>query len=49
MIMLTFLSAWILLEMAVIAGQHYGWVWWAAMHLLFFIVFAGLEVGFLQI
>ena len=47
--LLTFFAAWVILEIIVIAGQQSGiWLWTAA-HLGFFIVFAGMEVGFIQI
>jgi len=47
--MLTFFATWVVLEIIVIAGQRFG-VWlWAAAHISFFIVFAGMEVGFIQI
>jgi hypothetical protein len=47
--MLTFFAAWVLLEITVIAGQKLGMILWVIAHLAFFIVFAGLEVGFIQI
>ncbi len=47
--MLAFLASWVVLEVVVIAGQKYGLVLWAISHLSFFIVFAGLEVGLIQI
>lgn len=48
-LMLTLFGAWVTLEIVVIAGQGLGVWWWAGAHLAFFILFAGLEVGFLQI
>lgn len=46
---LTFLGIWAVLEIIVIAGQRFGILWWAAAHLAFFIVFAGVQVGFIKI
>ena len=46
---LTFFASWVILEVLVIAGQRLGFLWWLAAHLSFFIVFAGLEVGFIRI
>jgi uncharacterized membrane protein len=46
--MLTFFAAWVILEVIVIAGQRFGYLLWAIAHLSFFVVFAGLEVGFIQ-
>ena len=48
-VMLTILLAWALLELAVIAGQGLGILFWAAVHLTFFIVFASIEVGLMRI
>jgi hypothetical protein len=48
-ILLTFFGAWVILELMVIAGQRFGLWLWAALHLAFFIVFAGLEIGILRI
>jgi len=47
--MLTFFACWVLLETVVIEGQKLGIILWVVAHLAFFIVFAGLEVGFIQI
>ncbi len=46
---LTAFAAWVVLEILVVAGQQFGLWWWAAAHLAFLYVFAGLEAGFLQI
>jgi len=46
---LTFLGAWVILEVLVIAGQGFGFIWWLVAHSGFFIVFAGLEVGFIRV
>lgn len=48
-IALTFLGVWVALEMIVIAGQQFGLLWWTVAHLAFFIVFAGVEVGFIKV
>lgn len=48
-VLLTTLAAWVVLEIVVIAGQRFGIVLWAVMHLAFLIFFAGVELGFLQI
>jgi len=48
-VLLTVLAAWVVLEIVVIAGQRFGIVLWAAMHLAFLIFFAGMELGLLQI
>jgi hypothetical protein len=48
-VLLTILGAWVVLEIVVIAGQRFGILLWAAMHLAFLIFVAGVEVGFLQI
>jgi hypothetical protein len=48
-VLLTILAAWVVLEIVVIAGQRFGIVLWAAMHLAFLIFFAGVELGLLQI
>lgn len=45
---LTFFGSWVVLEVLVIAGQRLGFLWWFAAHLGFFVVFAGLEVGFIK-
>ena len=47
-VLLTILAAWVVLEIVVIAGQRFGIVLWAAMHLAFLIFFAGVELGLLQ-
>jgi hypothetical protein len=49
LIMLTLLGAWLALEIVVVASQGFGVLWWAAAHLVFFVLFAGLEAGFLQV
>jgi len=46
---LTFFGSWVILEVLVIAGQRLGFLWWLVAHLSFFILFAGLEVGFIRI
>jgi uncharacterized membrane protein len=48
-VLLTILAAWVVLEVVVIAGQRFGIVLWAAMHLAFLIFLAGVELGLLQI
>jgi uncharacterized membrane protein len=48
-VLLTILAAWAVLEIVVIAGQRFGIVLWAVMHLAFLIFFAGVELGVLQI
>lgn len=48
-VLLTILAAWVVLEIVVIAGQRFGIVLWAVMHLAFLIFFAGVELGLLQI
>ena len=45
----TFFAAWVILEVIVVAGQRFGSFFWAIAHLSFFVVFAGMEVGFFQI
>lgn len=46
---LTFVGAWVALELAVVAMHGLGIVPWAAAHLAFLILFAGLEAGLLRI
>ena len=48
-VLLTIFGAWVVLEIAVIAGQRFGILLWAVMHLAFLIFFAGMELGLLQI
>lgn len=48
-VLLTILGAWVVLEIVVIAGQRFGILLWAVMHLSFLIFFAGVELGLLQI
>ena len=48
-VLLTIFGAWVVLEIVVIAGQRFGILLWAVMHLAFLIFFAGVEVGLLQI
>ena len=45
----TFFAAWIILEVIVVAGQQFGLFFWVIAHLIFFVVFAGMEVGLIQI
>ncbi|HSG43812.1 MAG TPA: hypothetical protein VLA72_11705 [Anaerolineales bacterium] len=45
----TFFGSWVVLEVLVVAGQRLGFIWWLAVHISFFIIFAGLEVGFIRI
>jgi hypothetical protein len=45
----TFFAAWVILEVIVVAGQQFGLFFWVIAHLIFFVVFAGMEVGFVQI
>jgi hypothetical protein len=47
-ILLTIFAAWVVLEMIVVSGQRFGLLWWAVAHLAFLIIFAGIEVGFIQ-
>jgi len=48
-VLLTILGAWVVLEIAVIAGQRFGILLWTVMHLAFLIFVAGVELGLLQI
>jgi hypothetical protein len=48
-VLLTVFGAWVVLEIVVIAGQRFGILLWAIMHLAFLIFFAGVELGLLQI
>jgi hypothetical protein len=48
-VLLTIFGAWVALEIVVIAGQRFGILLWALMHLAFLIFVAGVEVGFLRI
>ena len=48
-VLLTIFVAWVSLEIVVIAGQRFGILLWAAVHLAFLIFVAGIEVGFLRI
>jgi uncharacterized membrane protein len=48
-VLLTILAAWVVLEIVVIAGQRFGILLWAVMHLAFLIFFAGVELGLLKI
>jgi hypothetical protein len=48
-VLLTIFGAWVGLEIVVIAGQRFGILLWALMHLAFLIFVAGVEVGFLRI
>jgi hypothetical protein len=48
-VLLTILAAWAVLEIVVIAGQRFGILLWAVMHLAFLIFVAGVELGLLQI
>src|SRR5262249_35110534 len=48
-VLLTMVSAWGTLELVVIGGPRVGLAWWALAHGAFFLVFAGLELGFLHI
>lgn len=47
--MLTFLASWVILEVIVIAGQRFGFILWLIAHVSFFIIFAGLEAGFIRL
>lgn len=47
-ILLTAFGAWVVLEIIVVAGQRLGLWWWAASHLVFLIIFAVIEVGFVK-
>lgn len=44
-----FIASWVILEVIVILGQRFGIVLWLLAHSAFFIVFAGLQVGFFHI
>lgn len=48
-VLLTIFSAWVALEIVVIAGQRFGILLWAVAHLAFLVFVAGVEVGFLRI
>ena len=48
-ILLTFVAAWIILEVVVIGGQRFGLVLWAVAHAAFVIFVAGLEAGFARL
>jgi hypothetical protein len=43
-VLLTIFTAWVTLEIVVIAGQRFGILLWGMMHLAFFIFVAGIEV-----
>jgi uncharacterized membrane protein len=47
-VLLTIFGAWVVLEIVVIAGQRFGILLWAVMHLAFLVFFAGVEVGLIQ-
>ena len=47
-ILLTIVVAWVALEVIVITGQRFGILWWTAVHLAFFFILAGIEIGFIQ-
>jgi hypothetical protein len=47
--MLTFFASWVILEAIVVAGQRFGFLLWAIAHLSFFVIFAGLEIGFIRV
>jgi uncharacterized membrane protein len=44
-----FIASWVILEVIVILGQRFGLVLWLLAHSAFFIIFAGLQVGFFHI
>ena len=48
-VLLTTFGAWVVLEVVVIAGQRFGILLWAIMHLAFLIIFAAMELGLVQI
>jgi hypothetical protein len=48
-VLLTILAAWVVLEIVVVAGQCFGIVLWAVMHLAFLIFLASVELGLLQV
>ena len=48
-VLLTIFTAWVVLEIVVIAGQRFGIVLWVVTHLAFLIFLAGVELGLLQI
>jgi len=47
-VLLTIFAAWIGLEIAVIGGQRFGILLWTVAHLVFLLLFASVEIGFLQ-
>ncbi len=47
--LLTIFTAWVILEVVVIAGQQLGILLWALTHAAFLVFFAGVEVGLLKI
>ena len=49
MVQLAIFFAWVALEVAVIAGQRLGVVWWAVAHLAFLVFFSGAQLGLLRI
>src|ERR1700736_4451089 len=48
-VMLAFFASWVALELMVVASQRLGIVLWAGLHMAFFVLVAGLEVGLLRI
>lgn len=48
-LVLTFFASWVILEIIVVAGQRLGILLWLLAHLIFFIIFAGMEIGFIRI
>jgi hypothetical protein len=48
-VLLTLLGAWVALEIVVITGQRFGILLWTIAHLVFLIVFAGVELGILHV
>ena len=47
--MLTFFTLWVVVEVAVVAGQRFGLLLWVIAHLGFFVIFAGLEIGLIRV
>ena len=48
-IVLTFFASWVVLELSVVAGQRLGTIFNLTIHLVFLIVFSGLQIGFIKI
>jgi hypothetical protein len=48
-ILLTFVAAWVVLEVVVVKGQQFGILLWAVAHVAFLLFFAGLEAGLVSV